>query len=220
MAVVGASREPGGVGHLIFRHILASDFTGTVYPVNHQAASVHGVRAYPSVAEVPEKPDLVVVAVPAAKVVQVVEEALRAGAGGLVVVTSGFAEAGPDGAALQARLVDVVRSQGARLVGPNCLGLLNTDPEISLNASLAPTLPPRVPPIRERRANLDRPLSLRLRRRLRGAAQDRGVAQDGQPIGPLAAGESVIVGPRSLVLLRAVRPQEAGDTADETPASS
>jgi acyl-CoA synthetase (NDP forming)/GNAT superfamily N-acetyltransferase len=142
VAVVGASREPGGVGHLIFRHILASDFTGTVYPVNHQAASVHGVRAYPSVAEVPEKPDLVVVAVPAAKVVQVVEEALRAGAGGLVVVTSGFAEAGPDGAALQARLVDVVRSQGARLVGPNCLGLLNTDPEISLNASLAPTLPP------------------------------------------------------------------------------
>jgi len=142
VAVVGASREAGGVGNLIFRHILANGFTGTVYPVNHQAASVHGVRAYPSVAALPEAPDLVVVAVPAGKVLPVVEESLHAGAKGLVVVTSGFAEAGPEGAALQARLVDAARTQGARLVGPNCLGLLNTDPQVRLDASLAPALPP------------------------------------------------------------------------------
>ena len=142
VAVVGASREPGGIGNLIFRHILANGFTGTVYPVNHQAASVHGVRAYPSVAALPEAADLVVVSVPAEKVLPVVEEALHAGAKGLVVVTSGFAEAGPEGAALQARLVDAARTQGARLVGPNCLGLLNTDPQVRLNASLAPALPP------------------------------------------------------------------------------
>ncbi|HVN32871.1 MAG TPA: GNAT family N-acetyltransferase, partial [Thermoanaerobaculaceae bacterium] len=142
VAVVGASRDQTSVGSMIFRHILENKFKGSVYPVNKQATSVHGVRAYPDVAQLPEPPDLVVVAIPAEGVIQVAEEAVRAGARGLIVVTSGFAEAGPDGAALQDRLVEVVRSHGARLVGPNCLGLLNTDPEISLNASLAPELPP------------------------------------------------------------------------------
>jgi len=142
VAVVGASREQKSVGSLIFRHILENGFSGTVYPVNNQAASVNSVRAYPSVAELPETPDLVVVAVPAEGVVQVAENAVGAGAKGLIVVTSGFAEVGPEGEALQRRLVEVVRSHGARLVGPNCLGLLNTDPEVRLDASLAPTLPP------------------------------------------------------------------------------
>ncbi len=142
VAVVGASREQKSVGSLIFRHILENGFTGTVYPVNNQAASVHGVRAYPSVAALPEAPGLVVVAVPAESVLSVAEEAGRAGAKGLLVVTSGFAEVGPEGEALQRRLVEVVRSHGARLVGPNCLGLLNTAPEVRLDASLAPTLPP------------------------------------------------------------------------------
>ncbi len=142
VAVVGASREQKSVGGLIFRHILENGFSGTVYPVNNQATSVRGVRAYPSVAALPEAPDLVVVAVPAEGVVQVAEDAGSAGAKGILVVTSGFAEVGPEGEALQRRLVEVVRSHGARLVGPNCLGLLNTDPEVRLDASLAPALPP------------------------------------------------------------------------------
>jgi acyl-CoA synthetase (NDP forming)/GNAT superfamily N-acetyltransferase len=142
VAVVGASHTGEGVGSLIFRHIIRNGFAGTVYPVNTQAASVAGVKAYPSVTSLPEKPDLVVVAVPAEQVLGVAEEALRAGAEGLLVVTSGFAESGPEGAALQDRLVEAVRSQGARLVGPNCLGLLNTEPEVRLDASLAPILPP------------------------------------------------------------------------------
>ncbi len=142
VAVVGASRDQTSVGSLIFRHILENNFTGTAYPVNNQAVSVHGVRAYPNLAELPEPPDLVVVAVPAEGVIGVAEEAVRAGAKGLIVVASGFAELGGEGAALQNRLVDVVRSQGARLVGPNCLGLLNTDVETNLNASLAPAMPP------------------------------------------------------------------------------
>jgi acetate---CoA ligase (ADP-forming) len=142
VAVVGASREQAGVGSLIFRHILENDFTGTVYPVNNQAASVHGVRAYPSVGALPEPPDLVIVAVPAESVASVAEDAVNAGAKGLIVVTAGFAEVGPEGVVLQDRLVEIVRSRGARLVGPNCLGLLNTDPEVRLNASLGPTLPP------------------------------------------------------------------------------
>ena len=142
VAVVGASREQASVGSRIFQHILENNFTGTVYPVNNQAVSVHGVRAYPGVGQLPEPPDLVVVAVPAEGVVPVAEEAVRAGAKGLIVVASGFAETGEAGAALQGRLVDVARANGARLVGPNCLGLLNTDPAISLNASLAAAMPP------------------------------------------------------------------------------
>ena len=142
VAVVGASRDQTSVGSRIFRHILESNFSGTAYAVNNQAASVHGVRAYPSVAELPEPPDLVVVTVPAESVLSVAEDAVRSGAKGLIVVASGFAETGEEGAALQRRLVDLVRSHGARLVGPNCLGLLNTDPEVALNASLAPAMPP------------------------------------------------------------------------------
>ena len=142
VAVVGASREQTSVGSRIFRHILESNFSGTAYPVNNQAVSVHGVRAYPSVAELPEPPDLVVVTVPAESVMSVADEAVRSGAKGLIVLASGFAETGEEGAALQRRLVELVRSHGARLVGPNCLGLLNTDPEVALNASLAPAMPP------------------------------------------------------------------------------
>jgi acyl-CoA synthetase (NDP forming) len=140
--VVGASRRRGSIGGLIFRHLLANGFAGTAYPVNRSATAVHGVRAYPSLTELPEPADLVVIAVPAAQVQTVAEDALRAGARGLVVVASGFAEAGPEGEARQGRLVEAVRAHGARLVGPNCLGLLNTDPQIRLDASLAPALPP------------------------------------------------------------------------------
>jgi acetate---CoA ligase (ADP-forming) len=142
VAVIGASRRQASLGNQIFQHILRNGFTGTVYPVNNQATSVHGVRAYPSVSVLPEPVDLAVVAVPADQVLAVVEESLAAGAKGLVVVTAGFAEVGPEGAALQKRLVDTVRAHGARLVGPNCLGVLNTDPEVGLDASLASTLPP------------------------------------------------------------------------------
>lgn len=143
VAVVGASRDPAAIGSLIFRGILRSNFSGTVYPVNNQAGSVHGVRAYASVRDIPEIADLVVIAVPADKVLDVADEALHSGTKGLLVVTSGFAESGAAGAAQQHLLVELVRSHGARLIGPNCLGIMNTQPEISLNASLAPLLPPR-----------------------------------------------------------------------------
>jgi acyl-CoA synthetase (NDP forming)/RimJ/RimL family protein N-acetyltransferase len=142
-AVVGASRDPNAVGSMIFRAILRANFAGTVFPVNNQAGAVYGVRAHAKLTDLPERPDLVVVAVPAPHVLEVVDEALRLGTKGLIVVTSGFAETGPEGAALQNDLVALVRSHGARLLGPNCLGLLNTHPEISLNASLAPTMVPR-----------------------------------------------------------------------------
>lgn len=143
VAVIGASRDPAAAGSLIFRAILRSNFSGTVYPVNNQTASVHGVRAYPSARELPEPAELAVIAVPAKNVLAAAADALHAGARGLLVVTSGFAESGPEGAALQRDLVELVRSKGARLIGPNCLGLMNTHPDVRLNASLAPVLAPR-----------------------------------------------------------------------------
>jgi len=143
VAVVGASRRRTSVGGMIFRHALRDGFTGTVYPVNDQASSVSGVRAFPSVSALPEVPDLVVIAVPAERVLDVAEASIRAGARGLVVVTSGFAEAGPEGIERQRRLVELVRAAGVRLVGPNCLGLLNTAREVHLNASIARALPAR-----------------------------------------------------------------------------
>jgi len=143
VAVVGASRDPDAMGSLIFRDILRGDFSGTVYPVNNQAGSVHGVRAYSSVGELPERADLAVVAVPAGKVLEVADEALHCGTKGLLVITSGFAESGAAGTAEQKKLLEMVRSHGARLIGPNCLGIINTHPDVSLNASLAPQMPPR-----------------------------------------------------------------------------
>ncbi|NOZ78250.1 MAG: GNAT family N-acetyltransferase [Acidobacteria bacterium] len=142
VAVVGASRETSSIGNMIFRHILHARFEGTVYPVNNHAESVHGVRAYPSLQDLPEPVDLVVVAVPAKAVAGVTESAAAAGAKGLVIVSAGFAETGPEGAQRQQQLVELVRRRGIRLVGPNCLGIINTDPEVHLNASLAPELPP------------------------------------------------------------------------------
>jgi acyl-CoA synthetase (NDP forming)/GNAT superfamily N-acetyltransferase len=140
VAVVGASRDRGAIGTMIFRMILRGGFTGTAYPVNNQAGAVNGVRAYASVRDLPETPELVVISVPAPAVLDVAEESLALGAKGLLVVTSGFAESGPEGAARQRQLVEMVRSHGARLIGPNCLGLINTHPDVSLNASLAPAL--------------------------------------------------------------------------------
>jgi acyl-CoA synthetase (NDP forming)/GNAT superfamily N-acetyltransferase len=143
VAVVGASRDPAAVGSLIFTGILRGMFAGTVYPVNRHATSVNGVRAYESIGQLPDRPDLVIIAVPAENVLAVAQDALNAGTKGLIVVTTGFAESGPDGATRQRDLLDEVRGHGARLIGPNCLGVQNTHPDVSLNASLAPTMAPR-----------------------------------------------------------------------------
>ena len=143
VAVIGASRDPAAIGSMIFRAILRGNFAGTVYPVNRQATSVHGVRAFASVRDLPEPAELAIVAVPAGGVLEVAREALASGSRALLVLTSGFAESGPEGAARQEELLEAVRSHGARLIGPNCLGLMNTDPEVRLNASLAPETAPR-----------------------------------------------------------------------------
>ncbi len=142
IAVIGASRRPNTIGHEILGNLLRHGFTGTVYPVNPTASSVHSIRAYPSVEEIPEVVDLAVVVVPKQFVVEVAESCGRAGVRGLVVITAGFREVGEKGAELERALMDVVERYGMRLVGPNCMGVLNTDPEVSMNATFAPTMPP------------------------------------------------------------------------------
>ena len=141
VAVIGAGRRPGSLGHAVFRHLLACGFAGTVHPVHHEAAHVGGVKAYRTVTDVPDPVDLAVVVVPAAQVETVVEQCARKRVGGLVIISAGFAETGADGAALERRIVLTAHRHGMRVIGPNCMGVANTSPGVRLNATLAPTVP-------------------------------------------------------------------------------
>lgn len=145
VAVIGASREAHSVGQTVLRNLLGGDFTGPVFPVHPTAAAVAGVRAYAKVTDVPDAVDLAVVAVRAGSVNEVVAECAAKGVYGLVVVSSGFGEAGAEGRERQDHLVRTARAHGMRVVGPNCLGIANNDPDVRLNATLAPTLPGRGP---------------------------------------------------------------------------
>ncbi len=142
VAVIGASRRRGTIGAELFHNLLANGFTGTIYPVNPQARAVQGVRAYPTVGDVPDDVDLAVITVPARLVPAVVDDCIAKGVKALLVITAGFAETGAEGRARQATLTAKVRAAGMRMVGPNCLGLLNADPAIGLDATFAPTWPP------------------------------------------------------------------------------
>ena len=141
IAVVGAGRRAGTIGHEVFRNLLAGEFTGSVYPVNPHAATVASVRAYPTVLDVPDDVDLAVVTVPTEFVSEVVHECAQKGAHGLIVISAGFAERGS--AEAEQQLVELARRHGMRLVGPNGMGVVNTEPDISMNATFAPFRPVR-----------------------------------------------------------------------------
>ncbi len=143
VAVIGASTDPSKIGHAVLAHLLRGNFTGPVYPVNPEARSVRGVRAYPSVTAIPDDVDLAVVAVPAGAVDEVMDSCLAKGVKALVVVSAGFADAGESGAGSQRRLVEEARAHGMRVIGPNALGVANTAADVRLNATLAPDLPGR-----------------------------------------------------------------------------
>jgi acetyl coenzyme A synthetase (ADP forming)-like protein len=140
VAVVGVSRDPGGLGRRVFDAVLAGGYRGPVYPVNSSADDVGGVKAYRSVRDVPAGVDLAVIAVPPAAVLGAIDDCAAAGVKSVLVITAGFAEAGDEGRALQDQLLAKVRSYGMRMVGPNCMGLLNT--ALRLNASFSPIGPP------------------------------------------------------------------------------
>lgn len=143
VAVVGASRRPGSIGQAMVRNLVLGDYWGQVYAVNPLAEAVSGLPAYSSVTDIPHDVDLAIIAVPADAVPDVVLDCASKGVHGLVVISSGFAEQGPKGRQQQRKLLGLSRSYGLRLIGPNCLGIINTAPMVQLNASLAPNMPPR-----------------------------------------------------------------------------
>jgi acetyl coenzyme A synthetase (ADP forming)-like protein len=141
VALIGASRRRGTVGGEILHNLVANNFQGIVYPVNPTASSVQSMAAYASVGDLPAKPDLAVIAVPAPTVPDVVRECGAAGVRGLVVISAGFAECGEAGTRAQQEVLEICRAYGMRIVGPNCIGVLNTAPDVQLDATFIPLAP-------------------------------------------------------------------------------
>ena len=141
VAVVGASTRPGTVGNDIFRNLLFSEFQGSVYPINPKSSHVMGVHAYPTLRDVPGPIDLAVIIVPAKAVLDVVDQAVEKGVKGLVVISAGFKECGGEGVELENRLREKVQAAGVPLIGPNCLGVINTDPQVTMNAAFGRKMP-------------------------------------------------------------------------------
>jgi acetate---CoA ligase (ADP-forming) len=135
VAVIGASARRGSIGGELFRNVIAGDFAGAAYPVNPKGDAVGGVQGYASIADVPAEVDLAVICVPGELVLDAARAALRAGIRALCVISAGFAETGAEGAERQDELLTLVRGHGARLIGPNCLGVASN--AVSLNATFA-----------------------------------------------------------------------------------
>ncbi|MGD9124652.1 MAG: CoA-binding protein, partial [Desulfarculaceae bacterium] len=140
-AVVGATNRRGSVGLAVFRNILDAGYQGVLYPVNPKARSIQGVKAYPSLAEVPDDIDQAVIIVPAEAVPPTLEQAAAKGVKGCVIITAGFKEVGGRGVELENKVQQISAEHGLRIVGPNCLGIINTNPAVSLNASFARITP-------------------------------------------------------------------------------
>jgi len=139
VAVIGASRTPGKVGHILTKNMIDSGYSGKVVPINPRAEEILGLECYPSVLDVPFDIDLAVIAIPAAYVLQTVEECGQKGVKALVVISAGFKETGHEGAMLERKLVEVGKKYGMRIQGPNCLGLINSANKI--NISFASAMP-------------------------------------------------------------------------------
>lgn len=142
VAIVGVSRREGTLGRAILGNMLRAGFRGPIYPVNPGATEILSLPCFPSLSAIPAPVDLVVIAVPASEVEAVVVDCQEVHARGVVVISSGFGEVGPGGPAKEAHLQRVVRAAGMRLVGPNCMGVLNAAGDVSLNATFAPVWPP------------------------------------------------------------------------------
>ncbi|MEN8614842.1 acetate--CoA ligase family protein [Dehalogenimonas sp. THU2] len=143
VAVIGASRREGSIGHKIFQNLLDAAFHGPVFPVNPQADVISGVRAYPSITAISEQVDLAVIVLPAEKVLDAAEECGARGVKSIIVISAGFGENNDAGVERQRKLVSVCRRYSMRLVGPNCMGVLNTAPNVSLNATFGHVFPPQ-----------------------------------------------------------------------------
>ena len=142
IAVIGASRTASTIGHQIVTNLVRYGYTGAVYPVNPKAPAIHSIRAYPRVTDLPDTADLAVITVPKELVLEVAEQCGAAGVKALVVISAGFREVGGAGVERERELVAIARRYGMRMVGPNCMGVLNSDPGVAMNATFAPSMPP------------------------------------------------------------------------------
>jgi acetyltransferase len=141
VAVIGASNSPGKVGHDIFVNILRGNYQGTLYPVNPKSKAIHSVKSYGSIAELPEAVDLAIVILPPKAALTAVNDCAEKGIKGVVIVSAGFREVGEEGRLIEDRVTASCREAGIRLVGPNCLGVINPQPSVRLNASFSARMP-------------------------------------------------------------------------------
>lgn len=141
IAVIGASEEEKKIGHVIFKNLVSQGFKGKVFPINPKRKEILGVPCYPTVKEIPENVDLAIIVVPAKVVPQVLMDCAQKGVKGVVVITAGFREIGNEGAKLERQIVEIAKSSNIKMVGPNCLGIINTF--IGMNATFASHIPPK-----------------------------------------------------------------------------
>ena len=142
IAVIGASRQANTIGNQIVANLVAHGFTGPVYPVNPRAAAVNSMHAWPNLASLPSPVDCAIVCVPRERVNDVAEECGVNGVKGLIVISAGFREVGGNGIEREKQLLETVRAHGMRMLGPNCMGVINTDPAVRMNGTFAPLMPP------------------------------------------------------------------------------
>jgi acetyltransferase len=141
IAVVGASRRPGSIGREIMHNLIEYNFHGKVFPVNPKADYIHSIKAFPTVSAIPDAVDLAIIVVPRHEVLAVVDDCGKKGVKGLIVITAGFKETGAEGSGYEDQLKDRIARYHMRMIGPNCMGVINTHPEVRMDATFAPTLP-------------------------------------------------------------------------------
>ncbi|MEA3296990.1 MAG: CoA-binding protein, partial [candidate division Zixibacteria bacterium] len=143
VAVIGASTRKGSIGRETLHNILLAEFNGKVFPVNPVSHVIHSIKSYSTVLDVPDAVDLAIVIVPKESVKDVVAQCGEKGVGGVVVISAGFSEVGPAGKKREQEVLQVVQEYGMRMIGPNCFGIVNTNPDINLNATFGKTFPMR-----------------------------------------------------------------------------
>lgn len=141
LAVIGASTRKGSIGRETLHNILVAEFNGKVFPVNPKASVIHSIKAYSTVLDVPDAVDLAIIIIPKEEVVDVVRQCGEKGVKGVIVITAGFSEVGPQGRQREEAVLEVVHEYGMRMVGPNCFGVVNTDPQVNLNATFGKVFP-------------------------------------------------------------------------------
>ena len=145
IAVIGASTKPKTIGSEIMQRLRDYKFQGNIYPVNPKGGVIEGFEAYTSVSEIPGEVDFAIIIIPQKFVLDAIDECNAKGIKGLCVISAGFKEAGKEGAEAEKELAKKVKEYGMRLIGPNCLGVLNTNPEVRMDATFAEALPERGP---------------------------------------------------------------------------